>query len=43
VVARADDGGSMHACVGLTLSSRTNDGASLSDLMSYIFYLKKLL
>jgi hypothetical protein len=36
VVAGADDGGGMRACVGPTSSSRADGGAPSSDPMSYI-------
>jgi hypothetical protein len=35
-VARADDGGSTHACVGPTSSTHASDGAPSSDLVSCI-------
>jgi hypothetical protein len=41
VVAGADNGGSVHASVGPTLSSRANGGAPLSDLVSCISLFKK--
>jgi hypothetical protein len=43
VVARADDRGGVHACVGPTSSSRADSGAPSSDLMSCISLFKKLL
>jgi hypothetical protein len=36
MVARADDGGGVHACVGPTSSSRADDSAPSSDPMSCI-------
>jgi hypothetical protein len=36
VVAGADDGGGMYACVGPTLTSRVNDSAPSSDSMCCI-------
>jgi hypothetical protein len=43
VVAEADDGGGVHVCVGPTSSSRADDGAPSSDLISCISLFKKLL
>jgi hypothetical protein len=43
VVAGADDGGGIHACVRPTSSSRADGGAPSSDSINCIFYLKKLL
>jgi hypothetical protein len=36
MVARVDDGGSVHACVGPTSSSHVNDDAWSSDPLSFI-------
>jgi hypothetical protein len=41
VVAEADDGGGMHACVDPTSSSHVDGGAPLSDPMSCISLFKK--
>jgi hypothetical protein len=41
VVAGADDGGGIHACVRPTSSSRVDGGAPSSDSINCIFYLKK--
>jgi hypothetical protein len=41
VVARADDRGGVHACVGPTSSSRADSGPPSSDLMSCISLFKK--
>jgi hypothetical protein len=41
VVAGADDGGDVRACVGPTSSSRADGGAPSSDPMSYISLFKK--
>jgi hypothetical protein len=41
MVARADDVDGVHACVGLTSSSRADGGAPSSNPMSHIFLLKK--
>jgi hypothetical protein len=43
VMAGADDGGSVHACVDLMSSSRVNRGAPLSNPMTCISLFKKLL
>jgi hypothetical protein len=41
VVATADDGGGMHACVGPTLNSHVDNSAPSSDLMSCISLFNK--
>jgi hypothetical protein len=41
VVAEANGGGTMHACVGLTLSSCADGYAPSSDPVSYISLFKK--
>jgi hypothetical protein len=38
VVGGAGDGGSVHACVGPTLSSHTDSGAPSSDPISCIYF-----
>jgi hypothetical protein len=43
VVAGADDGDSVHACVGPMSSSRVDGSAPLSDPINYISLFKKLL
>jgi hypothetical protein len=43
VVARADDGGGVHACVGPTSSSHADGNTLSSDLMNCISLFKKLL
>jgi hypothetical protein len=43
VVARADDGGGLLACVGPTSSNHVDNGAPSLDPINYISLFKKLL